>query len=79
MSRLFTIPSGADGQVGGFVILIVLFRLRSSVGQVRAGAEERDILVPAGSAESVKALKQIERFPGGEEAPAVIVYERRAG
>ena len=32
-----------------------------------------------GSAESVKALEQIKRFPGGEQAPAVIVYERRSG
>ena len=32
-----------------------------------------------GDAESVKALEAIERFPGGEVAPAVTVIERDGG
>ena len=32
-----------------------------------------------GEAESIKALKAVERYPGGELAPAAIVFERHGG
>ena len=32
-----------------------------------------------GDTESVKALKAIERYPGGEVAPAVVIYQRDGG
>jgi RND superfamily putative drug exporter len=56
-----------------FGTLLVFAGLASQGGKFEhAQKNETSSLLP-GSAESVKALKQIERFPGGEEAPAVIV------
>src|SRR3954470_25085995 len=80
MARLFTLPAG---HVGKFVVLavvaLVYLAAASQAGKFeKAQKNETSSFLP-GSAESVKTLKAIERFPGGEVAPAVIVYERASG
>ena len=53
--------------------------LASQAGKFEgAQKNESSSWLPA-DAESVKALKAIKQLPGGELAPAVIVYERRGG
>src|SRR4051794_31563870 len=78
--NLFAVPAGRRAKwVVFFVTLIVFTGFASQGGKFeQAQKNETSSFLPA-SAESVRALKQIERFPGGEQAPAVIVYERRAG
>jgi RND superfamily putative drug exporter len=56
-----------------FVTLLVFAGLASQGGKFEQAQKNETSSFLPGSAESVKALKQIERFPGGEEAPAVIV------
>src|SRR3954470_4072491 len=77
---LFALPAGRTAKWVVFLVTLVVFAGFASQGGKfeRAQKNETSSFLP-GSAESVKALKQIERFPGGEEAPAVIVYERPSG
>ena len=65
-------PRGTPREVAGVRRLPPLLGPdRVAVGQVRAGAEERAASFLPGNAESIKALEAIERYPGGELAPAV--------
>src|SRR4051812_234026 len=80
MARLFTPPAG---HVGKFVVLavvaLVYLAAASQAGKFeKAQKNETSSFLP-GSAESVKTLKAVERYPGGELAPAVVVFERRSG
>src|SRR3954469_7304702 len=80
MARLFRLPAG---HVGKFVVLavvaLVYLAAASQAGKFeKAQKNETSSFLP-GSAESVKTLKAVERYPGGELAPAVIVFERRSG
>jgi RND superfamily putative drug exporter len=77
---LFAIPAGRRAKWLVFLVALVVFAgFASQAGKFeRAQKNETSSFLP-GSAESVKALEQIKRFPGGEQAPAVIVYERRSG
>src|SRR3954470_21630847 len=80
MARLFTLPAG---HVGKFVVLavvaLVYLAAASQAGKFeKAQKNETSSFLP-GSAESVKTLKAVERYPGGELAPAVVVFERRSG
>ena len=73
-------PAGrTDKWVVFSVTLLVFAGLASQGGKFEQAQKNETSSFLPGSAESVKALKQIERFPGGEEAPAVIVYERQSG
>jgi RND superfamily putative drug exporter len=78
--RLFTVPAGRTAKWLVFFGTLVVFAGFASQGGKfeQAQKNETSSFLP-GSAESVKALTQIERFAGGEEAPAVIVYERPSG
>src|SRR3954453_16062066 len=78
--NLFAVPAGRMAKWAVFFVTLVVFAGFASQGGKfeQAQKNETSSFLP-GSAESVKALKQIERFPGGEEAPAVIVFERPAG
>ena len=78
--NLFAVPAGRRAKgVVFFITLVVFAGFASQAGKFeKAQKNETSSFLP-GSAESVKALKQIERFPGGEQAPAVIVYERASG
>jgi RND superfamily putative drug exporter len=62
-----------------FITLTVFAGFASQGGKFEQAQKNETSSFLPGSAESVRALKQIERFPGGEQAPAVIVYERQAG
>jgi RND superfamily putative drug exporter len=77
---LFTLPAGRIAKWIVFAVTFVVFAAFASQGGKFENAQktETSSFLP-GSAESVKALNAIDRFPGGEEAPAVIVYERASG
>ena len=78
--NLFSVPAGRTAKWVVFLVTLVVFGgFAAQAGKFeQAQKNETSSFLPA-SAESVKALKLIERFPGGEEAPAVIVFERRSG
>src|SRR4051812_27869007 len=76
----FAVPAGRTAKwVVFFVTLVVFAGFASQGGKFENAQKNETSSFLPGSAESVKALKQIERFSGGEEAPAVIVYERPSG
>src|SRR3954463_3811058 len=78
--NLFTLPAGRAAKWVVFVVTFAVFSAFASLGGKFEDAQKNETssFLP-GSAESVKTLKAIERFPGGEVAPAVIVYERATG
>lgn len=80
MSRLFTIPSGRTAKwVVAAVFLLVSIPIAALSGKFEQAQKNESSSFLPGKAESIKALKAIERYPGGELAPAVIVFERRGG
>src|SRR5690349_18280771 len=78
--RLFTLPAGRTAKWIVFAVTFFVFGAFASQGGKFENAQKNETssFLP-GSAESVKALNAIDRFPGGEEAPAVIVWERAGG
>src|SRR3954454_567526 len=80
MARLFTLPAG---HVGKFVVLavvaLVYLGAATQAGKFEKAQKNETSSSLPGSAESVKALDAVKRYPGGELAPAVIVFERRSG
>ena len=80
MGRFLTFPAGKRAK---FVVATVFFIVTGVVGGMFSGkfedAQENETasFLP-GKAESVKSLDAVKQYPGGELAPAVIVYERRA-
>src|SRR5215210_4295405 len=81
MARLLTLPAGRRAK---FVVAAVFIVVSGIVGGLFSGkfeqAQENETasFLP-GKAESVKSLEAVKRYPGGELAPAVIVYERKGG
>jgi putative drug exporter of the RND superfamily len=81
MARILTIPAGRRAK---FVVLAVFLLVSGIVGGAFSGKfesaqkNETASFLP-GKAESVKSLEAVKRYPGGELAPAVIVYERKGG
>ena len=65
-----------------FVVLAVSVAffggLASSPPNSKASRRKSSSWLP-GDAESVKALEAVQKLPGGELAPAVVVFERREG
>ena len=80
MARLFALPAGRTAKWFVLTIVVLLYGgLASQSGKLEAAQKnESSSWLPA-DAESVKALDAIKRFPGGELAPAVIVFERPGG
>jgi len=80
MARLLTLPAGRTAKwIVLFVVVVIYAGLASQAGKLEgAQKNESSSWLPA-DAESVKALDAVKQFPGGELAPAVIVYERRGG
>src|SRR3954447_10354712 len=80
MARLFSLPAG---HIAKWVILLVVVLLygglASQAGKLEGAQKNESSSWLPSDAESVKALDAVKRFPGGELAPAVIVYERRGG
>src|SRR5215213_2638093 len=81
MGRFLTFPAGKRSK---FAVAAVFFVITAVVGGLFSGkfedAQENETasFLP-GKAESVKSLQAVKRYPGGELAPAVIVYERKGG
>ena len=79
MSRLFTLPSGRTAKfVVAAVFLLVSIPIAALSGKFESAQKNESSSFLPGNAESMKALDAIDQYPGGELAPAVIVYERRA-
>src|SRR5215212_8711969 len=81
MARLLTLPAGRRSK---FLVAAVFIVMSAVVGGLFAGKFEdaqknETVSFLPGKAESVKSLKAVKRYPGGELAPAVIVYERKGG
>ena len=81
MARILTIPAGKRAK---FVVFAVFLLFSLTVGGAFSGKfesvqENETASFLPGKAESVKSLEAVKRYPGGEIAPAVIVYERRGG
>src|SRR3954469_18503318 len=81
MARLLTLPAGRRPK---FLVAAVFILVSAVVGGLFAGKFEQaqkneTVSFLPGKAESVKSLKAVKRFPGGELQPAVIVYERKSG
>src|SRR5829696_525863 len=80
MSRLFTIPSGRRAKFVVFALfLLVSIPIAALSGKFEDAQKNESSSFLPGKAESIKALKAIEQYPGGELAPAVIVFERKGG
>src|SRR3954467_2148984 len=81
MARLLTLPAGRRSK---FLVAAVFILVSAVVGGLFAGKFEdaqknETVSFLPGKAESVKSLKAVKRYPGGELQPAGIVYERKAG
>src|SRR4051794_10043181 len=81
MARYLTLPAGKRAK---FVVAIVFFVITAIVGGLFSGKFEdaqdnETVSFLPGKAESVKSLEAVKRYPGGELAPAVIVYGRKGG
>src|SRR3954454_14204146 len=77
---LFALPAGRTAKwVVFFVTLVVFAGFASQGGKFENAQKNETSSFFPGSAESVNALKQIQRFSGGEAAADVIVYERPSG
>jgi RND superfamily putative drug exporter len=81
MSRFFTFPAGRRSK---YIVFLVFFLVCGGVAGAFAGkfedAQENETasFLP-GDKESVRSLKAVEQYPGGELAPAVIIYRREGG
>ena len=81
MDRLAAFVTGRRTK---FVVFGVLFVVAMSIAGLKAGGFEKAQKNDSASflpenAESVKALKAIQKLPGGERAPAIVVYRRASG
>ena len=81
MARILTIPAGRRAK---FVVAAVFLLLTAVVSGLFSGKFEdaqknETVSFLPGKAESVKSLEAVKRYPGGELAPAVVVYERKGG
>src|SRR5215218_678138 len=81
MARYLTIPAGKRAK---FVVAATFFVITALVGGLFSGKfedaqENETVSFLPGKAESVESLEAVKRYPGGELAPAVIVYERPGG
>src|SRR3954465_2616401 len=77
---MLTLPAGRTAKWFVLIVVVLLFGgLPSEAGKLEgAQKNESSSWLPA-DAESVKALDAVRTFPGGELAPAGVVYERRGG
>src|SRR5215213_9244881 len=81
MARLLTLPAGRRSKfvVAGVFILISAVVGGLFSGQFEDAQENETVSFLPGKAESVKSLEAVKQYPGGELAPALIVYERKGG
>src|SRR4051812_43545386 len=80
MARLLTLPAGRTAKwIVLIVVVLVYGGLASQAGKLEGAQKNESSSWLPSDAESVKALQAVKQFPGGELAPAAIVYERRSG
>src|SRR4051812_45527740 len=80
MARLLTLPAGRRAKfVVAAVFLLVCGAAASQASKFESAQKNETSSFLPGKAESVKALDAVKRYPGGELAPAVIVFERPGG
>jgi RND superfamily putative drug exporter len=75
------LPAGRRAKWLVFLTVIVIFGgvAGAFAGKFEGAQRNETSSFLPGGAESVKALQAVERYPGGEVAPAVVVYQRRSG
>ena len=81
MHRLLLLPAGRRGKWAVFAAVLLLFGgvAGAFAGEFEGAQKNETSSFLPGGAESVRALEAIKRYPGGEVAPAVIVYQRDGG
>ena len=77
---MLTLPAGRRSKYVVLALALVFFiGLASQAGKFEGIQKNESSSFLPGDAESVKALEAIQQLPGGELAPAVIVFEREGG
>src|SRR5215207_5307561 len=81
MARILVIPAGRRAKFIVFAVFLLLtgFVSAAFAGKFEDAQENETASFLPGKAESVKSLEAVKQYPGGELAPAVIVYERTGG
>lgn len=77
---MLTLPAGRRSKYVVLALALVFFiGLASQAGKFEGIQKNESSSFLPGDAESVKALEAIQQLPGGELAPAVVVFEREGG
>src|SRR3954447_7068222 len=81
MTQILTIPAGRRAKFVVFAVFLVISGLVGAAfaGKFESAQENETASFLPGKAEAVKSLEAVKQYPGGELAPAVIVYERKGG
>jgi putative drug exporter of the RND superfamily len=81
MARYLTLPAGRRSKWAVAAVFIVVSAVVGGLfsGKFEKAQQNETVSFLPGKAESVKSLKAVKRYAGGELAPAVIVYERKGG
>src|SRR4051812_15108909 len=80
VSRLLTPPAGRTAKWIVLIVVVLIYGgLASQAGKLEGAQKNESSSWLPGDAESVKALEAVQNLPGGELAPAVIVFERKGG
>ena len=77
---MLTLPAGRRSKYVVLIIAVLFFGgLASQSGKFEGVQKNESSSWLPGDAESLKALETVQKLPGGELAPAVIVFERSSG
>src|SRR3954451_12182802 len=77
---MLTLPAGRRSKFVVLAVFVLLYLgLASQSGKFQGVQKNESSSFLPGDAESLKALDAIKQLPGGELAPAVVVFERPAG
>lgn len=77
---MLTLPAGRTSKFVVLALAMVFFGgLAFFAGKFESVQKNESSSWLPGDAESVKALKAVQQLPGGELAPAVVVFERESG
>jgi RND superfamily putative drug exporter len=81
MARILTIPAGRRAKFVVAAVFLIATAIVSGLFSSKFEDAQKNETVSflPGKAESVKSLEAVKRYPGGELAPAVVVYERKGG
>ena len=77
---MLTLPAGRRSKYVVLVLAVLFFGgLASQSGKFEGVQKNESSSWLPSEAESLKALKAVQKLPGGELAPAVVVFERPSG